>query len=1236
MRRLLPARCCRPPLSLCFSVALLLFAFWNLYVGTTKISATGRPGDAALPSVREDTISVLDSRQPQAPTHQACQGYDGIYHIAMGDIGGAAGTVFFQFVVGQILYAERHNLLPWVHLNNVSNVIYDPVVHGQGPGVHVNGLLVGRNATYVRRPNGHMKDLRPGPPDPKAPVRHEDLYFPGTGVWEHYFEPVSDFRPGDRSCRGKLYVTMDLYLITPGIHGFSDWAPKCWRYKYLPDYATKPHIPLTEWLEPQRAIAHRVVKQYIRFQPEIQQAATRVNPDCDSGHSWCLGLHIRQSDKAAGRRVLSTNEFLPFAQAFVHAGGQHIYLATDSHAVVKEIEQTWPEPVTSRVRTMGDDTVRSDNTTAVFEMGISHHRTNQEVLVEILALSNCQFMVHGLSAVSESSIWINKDFPLRSVNLEDPEHLTPAAFGALVHMTLQGAPKDVLPRPLRTDAWWNEESLSMRGNRTPTHKACDGFDGVLMISSVGKQAGAARAFFVSVLNQLLYAEQHNLKPWVHLRAPTAGLVYDPKSHNATPHTFEMMHGMAVSLARDQEDPKVFSPGRPGKRAPSLSPYTFRVKGNGIWESYFEPVSDFVPGDVSCRKKPLIEMEQQLVDPGLELYAKWSVRSWRYDGVPASLWNPTQATLQHWYEPMRRKASAIIKKYFLLKPFIVKRATYVNPSLPSQPCLGVHIRNIDKRGQHRRKVEIDQYVAYMKAFLRAGGRMIYLATDSRTVMQHLFNTYPDLTKAIHTQGRYVVRSSKGRAKEWSPHFIEDHHRVNSEALVETLALSKCSLLVHSFSTLSESAIYLNPVLHSNSVNLEDPIMSSSQFEAFAREHIRSVTKEYAADYPNPFSPLKELEIRTDRLDNATIIRRDQARTCRQHAIVYLVQKMHSSYGRDSYANLLRSLDLLRQNYLSFGKNADNTDIFFFHSGDFSENDLSELESHLGPNFVGSIRIVDISGSPYWSRPKQHTNDNPKDWYAWPLFSEGYRRMMHWYAIDIWQFFERWNMKSHCEYKYIFRLDEDSFIHSPIRYDIFDLMRSGNFSYGFRMCAYEMKVARRMWNWWSNRHKDFAPHRDLNLDMCGFYNNFFVADLDFFRRPDVKAFLRFIDRQGHIYRRRLGDLMIHSMAVFAFAPEERIHRFLDFTYEHSTVSKTDGCVQWGGIQAGFDDANSSATLGSFYNDQVVSRNCTVKNSFLGYADLSPRYSHLDSRAMSRLPLHTITAGAVELPGKGSLSG
>jgi hypothetical protein len=115
------------------------------------------------------------------------------------------------------------------------------------------------------------------------------------------------------------------------------------------------------------------------------------------------------------------------------------------------------------------------------------------------------------------------------------------------------------------------------------------------------------------------------------------------------------------------------------------------------------------------------------------------------------------------------------------------------------------------------------------------------------------------------------------------------------------------------------------------------------------------------------------------------------------------------------------------------------------------------------------------------------------------------------------------------------------------------------------------------------------------------------------------------------------MIHTMAVIGFAPPERIHRFLDFTYEHGTLNQTNGCLIWGGIQAGYADVNASVTLNRFYQSSMIDQKCPGNATYLHEPDLSPTYAHIPTELKGKVALQTIVAGRVELPaGKGILSG
>jgi hypothetical protein len=117
-----------------------------------------------------------------------------------------------------------------------------------------------------------------------------------------------------------------------------------------------------------------------------------------------------------------------------------------------------------------------------------------------------------------------------------------------------------------------------------------------------------------------------------------------------------------------------------------------------------------------------------------------------------------------------------------------------------------------------------------------------------------------------------------------------------------------------------------------------------------------------------------------LEKPRIVHGDDQRQCKKNAIVFLAQKKHSSYDRDSFGILLESLKLLNQNYLSLYNHLNNTDVMIFHTNDFKNDDMELMGSLLGPNFRSALLFVDLSNTTYWQRPLWHRNDNPLSWYG----------------------------------------------------------------------------------------------------------------------------------------------------------------------------------------------------------------------------------------------------------------
>lgn len=361
-------------------------------------------------------MNTIDTSPPplREASNEACEGYAGVLHIRHYDEGGASGACFFLFTIGMLAWAEQHNYLPWIHIaDNTTIPIWDPIVHTNRTRNITFEMMTGMDIGWARDRNDTRWSLFPGKPFQARPPHPETFVLDGTGVWEHYFLPINDFVPGDLSCRDKPIVQMSSDHISPGIHSNAPWTPRAWRYTES-DLVGREDLSWDEWFKPQRKHGAEMTERYIRFNSMIERRAHCAFPDAE----FSLGMHIRHGDKVE-REVIDPDRFFDFAEAFVNNGGGSIYLATDSSTVVDIIFKDWPKHVTDRIIYQTSVLGRSPNTTAAFDVGVSHHRTNIEALTDILALSKSTFFLHGLSAMSEAVFYLNPGLVARSINLED-------------------------------------------------------------------------------------------------------------------------------------------------------------------------------------------------------------------------------------------------------------------------------------------------------------------------------------------------------------------------------------------------------------------------------------------------------------------------------------------------------------------------------------------------------------------------------------------------------------------------------------------------------------------------------------------------------------------------------------------------------------------------------------------------------------------------------------------------
>lgn len=161
------------------------------------------------------------------------------------------------------------------------------------------------------------------------------------------------------------------------------------------------------------------------------------------------------------------------------------------------------------------------------------------------------------------------------------------------------------------------------------------------------------------------------------------------------------------------------------------------------------------------------------------------------------------------------------------------------------------------------------------------------------------------------------------------------------------------------------------------------------------------------------------------------------------------------------------------------------------------------------------------------------------------------MIRWYAVTCWEVLRSLG------YRWAMRFDDDSFLLSPIRYNIFAMMRLSGAEYGFRMVARECD---RTFGEFVDRYikanevisdqllddgtifcERFPRHCNFNgksshpnarlppRKYCdgpgrlGFYNNWFVSKLAFWTSQKVSAFRRAFDDSALIFTHRANDLI-----------------------------------------------------------------------------------------------------------------
>lgn len=260
-----------------------------------------------------------------------------------------------------------------------------------------------------------------------------------------------------------------------------------------------------------------------------------------------------------------------------------------------------------------------------------------------------------------------------------------------------------------------------------------------------------------------------------------------------------------------------------------------------------------------------------------------------------------------------------------------------------------------------------------------------------------------------------------------------------------------------------------------------------------------------------------------------------------AIVYLL----NNHPKD-ISNFRMSLEFLLNNYyINFP-----TDIICFYEYDFPKEELSFLSSRLS-----SISIqfcpIQFKIPPYSTEIRVNIPDyypNP-DYPNAIGFSLGYRHMCRFFSGEI--FHNPYLTK----YKYIWRLDTDSYILSKIEYNVFDKLKQNNAIYGYVNIQHDHPgVIKGLWEcseeYFKRINKDhiFRPDQIHKHKNRVFYTNFEIYDMDWFKKDPYQDYYKYIDTIGGIYTGRWGDASIRYIALQSLAEPNELYFYNDIRYFH----------------------------------------------------------------------------------------
>ncbi|KDR81623.1 hypothetical protein GALMADRAFT_239685 [Galerina marginata CBS 339.88] len=161
-----------------------------------------------------------------------------------------------------------------------------------------------------------------------------------------------------------------------------------------------------------------------------------------------------------------------------------------------------------------------------------------------------------------------------------------------------------------------------------------------------------------------------------------------------------------------------------------------------------------------------------------------------------------------------------------------------------------------------------------------------------------------------------------------------------------------------------------------------------------------------------------------------------------------------------------------------------------------------------------------------------------------------------------------------YRYYWRVAPDVKFFCDLNYDPFKFMATNKKVYGFTISLVEWEATiPTLWSavkeFIADNPQYVSPDNSMGFlsdnngesyNLCHYWSNFEIADMDFWRGEAYQKFFEFLDSKGGFYYERWGDAPVHSIAASLFASKDQVHFFRDIGYRHDSFQHCPSGDDW----------------------------------------------------------------------------